>query len=86
MKRLALGQRVLVCSCDAGGVDVVLDPPRPGVVHRKRRADDGAWVALDERAPGDVHPFPADDATRSTHVLAYPEQCTLVRHLRAVPS
>jgi hypothetical protein len=44
-----------------------------GAVARLRRADDGAWIALDVRS--EHCPFPADDATRSTHVMAYPEDC-----------
>lgn len=45
----------------------------PGTVGRVC-SDGGAWVALDERANDDVHPFPADDA-RGTHVKAYPQDC-----------
>jgi len=47
-----------------------------GTVKRLRRADDGAWVELDDRSKiADVHPFPEDDATRGKHVLTYPEWC-----------
>jgi hypothetical protein len=41
-----------------------------GTVARLRRADDGAWIALDTRH--ECRPFPADDATRATHIIAYP--------------
>jgi hypothetical protein len=44
-----------------------------GTVVRLRRADDGAWIALDVR--NEHCPFPSDDATRSTHVMAYPVDC-----------
>jgi hypothetical protein len=76
MKRFQLGQRVLVNAVDANIGTMYFGEPRPGVVTRLRRADNGAWVALDKREPdSNVHPFPADDATRSTHVLAFPEYC-----------
>jgi hypothetical protein len=44
-----------------------------GTVARLRRADYGAWVALDVR--NEHCPFADDDRTRSTHVMAYPEDC-----------
>lgn len=44
-----------------------------GAVARLRRGD-GAWIALDVRS--EHCPFPAADATRSTHVMAYPEDCS----------
>lgn len=43
-----------------------------GTVVRLRRADDGAWINLDQRHPR--CPFPADDP-RSNHVIAFPEDC-----------
>lgn len=77
MERLALHQRVRVHSaahgaCFLGGVE--------GTVVRMRRADTGAWVALDSRLDGAIsaaHPFPADDEHgRGTLVLAYPFDCS----------
>ena len=44
-----------------------------GKVARLRRGDHGAWIALDVRS--EHCPFPADDATRATHLLAYPDDC-----------
>jgi hypothetical protein len=62
MKHLSKGQRVLVKAV--------------GEFHwRLRMQDNAAWVALDHRLDDRFHPFPADDATRSTHVLTYPEDC-----------
>lgn len=49
-----------------------------GTVVRMRRGDEGAWIALDERGPDAIHPFPADDH-RACHVLAYPEDCEAVK-------
>jgi hypothetical protein len=70
MKRFWLGQRVVV----ARSRDVVVNSV--GTVYRLRRADDGAWIALDARCADErVHPFQADDP-RGTHVLAYPEDCS----------
>lgn len=77
MRRFKLHQRVVVRhTADGHAVDT------PGTVERLRRADDGAWIALDRRLAEGIHPFPADDS-RATHVLAYPEDCDLER-LRVV--
>jgi hypothetical protein len=72
MKRFALGQRIRVHHTDKaaflGGA--------PGTVVRLRRADDGAWIELDERsAVPNAHPFPQGDA-RERHVLCYPPGCS----------
>lgn len=75
MKRFENAQRVLVkCEANRG-----LAVNATGTVARLRRADDGAWIALDElhATPG-VHPFPSDDS-RATHVLAFPEECEPVQ-------
>ena len=44
-----------------------------GTVCRLRRADEGAWINLDERH--DACPFPADEP-RGKHIMAYPEDCS----------
>jgi hypothetical protein len=81
MRRLSLHQRVIVhrtaYGFAVGGI--------AGTVTRLRRADDAAWVQLDHRHDNpEVHSFPADDdAGRSTHVVAWPEDCELER-LRVV--
>lgn len=68
MSAFSNGQRVHVVR-DADGNAVGLN----GAVVRLRRADAGAWIALDERSP---HcPFPETDANRSTHIMAYPDDC-----------
>lgn len=68
MKDFQNGQRVRVLrDNDGNAIDGW------GTVARLRRADNGAWIALDLRS--EHCPFPADDATRSTHVMAYPEDC-----------
>ena len=72
MKRFGNGQRVLVKAVEEDRIPI---PPTLGTVRRLRMADAGAWVALDSRLEDKFHPFPADDETRSTHVLAYPEDC-----------
>lgn len=74
LKRFRNGQRVIVHRCGFGdGIDI---DAAPGTVVRLRMADHGAWVALDKRLDiPNAHPFPADDETRGTHVLALPEDC-----------
>lgn len=68
VKQFSLGQRVHVVRDHEGQL---IDAP--GRVKRLRIADDGAWIALDVR--NDHCPFPADDVTRSTHIMAYPADC-----------
>lgn len=51
-----------------------------GTVCRLRRADEGAWIDLDERHA--CCPFPEDDP-RGKQVMAYPEGCSSVE-MRAV--
>jgi hypothetical protein len=68
MRRFQNGERVHV-SRDHRGNAIDCD----GTVARLRRADDGAWIALDVR--NEHCPFPADDDTRSTHIMAYPDEC-----------
>lgn len=69
MKRFKDGQRVMV-KLDESGEPIGVQ----GTVARLRRADHGAWIALDERH--ERCPFPADDAHgRATHIMAYPEDC-----------
>lgn len=79
MKRFTNGQRVLVRACAASTSDgydrALLDPPRPGTVARLRRADDLAWIRLDERGPEAAHPFQGDEGERARDVLAAPEDC-----------
>ena len=50
-----------------------------GTVVRLRRADNGAWVKMDERREGFPWDFPADDpAGRGSHALLWPENCSPV--------
>ena len=65
LARFSNGLRVYVRQ-DAYGNDV----GRNGTVARLRRADDAAWVRLDERV--DHCPFPASD-DRGTDILAFPQ-------------
>lgn len=47
-----------------------------GTVVRLRRADDGAWVDMDDALPGDLRSFPAgDEAGRQNHTILYPFEC-----------
>jgi len=71
LARLDLGQRVYVLRDESNGAIAAW-----GTVTRLRRSDAGAWVKLDTRH--ERCPFPPDDATRSTHVLTYPELCSSV--------
>src|SRR5271156_2129781 len=68
LRALAEGQRVKVVISN----EIVINAL--GTVDRVRR-DGGAWVTLDKRSVEGVHPFDADDETRATNVLAYPEDC-----------
>lgn len=71
MKRFQNGQRVFVNKSDDGH-----DIQAFGTVRRLRRADDGAWISLDQRHPTARHPFPADDPSgRGNHIMAFPEDC-----------
>ncbi len=60
---------------------IVTDPDHPmhgvsGVVRRKRMADQGAWVEMDQEPPDSVRAFPSDDeGGRGRHILLYPDQC-----------
>lgn len=81
MKAFKDMQIVRVKSAELHGERVGLPAPRTGRVVRRRMKDDGAWVALAARLDGPdeaLHPFPASDRTRSTHVLTFPEWCDLV--------
>lgn len=69
MKRFTNGQRVFVRH-DRDGEPI----DRWCTVARLMRADDGAWIALDERH--ERCPFPENDETRSTHIMAYPDSCS----------
>ena len=71
LARLDLGQRVYVIRDESDGAI-----GEWGNVVRLRRSDEGAWVRLDKRH--DRCPFPADDESRSTYVLTYPECCSSV--------
>lgn len=49
-----------------------------GIVMRRRRQDDGAWVKMfrEDSSPNEHFPFsndPTDD--RANHTLLYPEDC-----------
>lgn len=72
MVRLTNGQRVLVSAVGDDGTEI---PPTLGTVKRLRMADNGAWVALDQRVDvPNVHLFDSTDP-RGTQVLTYPEYC-----------
>lgn len=68
MKRFTTGQRVLV-QRDVEGRAIGI----AGAVVRLNRSNDAAWIRLDERH--ELCPFPADDPTRATNVMAFPEDC-----------
>jgi hypothetical protein len=71
MKKFKPGQRVFVKQTETG-----VPVNAMGTVRRMRRADDGAWIDLDERSPIEgAHPFFEDDVNRSRHVMAYPDDC-----------
>jgi len=74
--RLDVGQRVYVLRDDN---DAAIGAW--GTVVRARFMG-GAWVTLDKRH--DRCPFPADDASRSTWVIAYPDRCSSVAPAEAV--
>lgn len=68
--RFELGARVFVRR-DGVGNEIHC----AGTVTRLRRADNGAWISLDQRSS---HcPFPEDDR-RANHIVAYPEDCGAV--------
>jgi len=68
MKRFKLHQRVRVTEGELVG--------RFGAVWRCRRADDAAWIAMDEDIPESLRQFPANDAHgRGNHVILWPDQC-----------
>jgi hypothetical protein len=48
-----------------------------GRVARLRRADNGAWVEMDEPLPIDLRRFPEGDS-RTKHILLYPDECVSV--------
>lgn len=70
MKRFVTGQRVAVKQVD----DIALNAL--GTVERVRVSDE---CALDTRSKMNVHPFKADDPTRSAHVLAHPDDCEIAK-------
>lgn len=66
---------------------IVTDAEHPchgktGTVVRLRRADDAAWVRMDEDLPMDLRSFPADDERRN-HIMLWPEDCE-VHHQESV--
>ena len=77
MKSFRHNSRVYV-RIDADGHPVEAE----GAVVRFRRADNGAWIRLDERKAGVYFPFPAGE-DRECHILAYPEDCRAA-HLKTV--
>jgi hypothetical protein len=74
LARLDYGQRVYVLRDESNAPIGIW-----GTVVRLRRADDGAWVRLDERH--ERCPFPANDPTRGTNVLTCPANCSSVAPL-----
>lgn len=80
MKSFRNAQRVLVLR-DAHGEPVNI----AGSIARLQRADNGAWIRLDERHPS--CPFPEDDPhDRGTHLLAYPEDCKAESNVTSLDS
>jgi hypothetical protein len=72
--------RVHVLACYCHGVKTGIPGGETGTVVRCRRADRGAWIALDQiredANPVPCHPFSENDEYgRGTHVLAYPDDC-----------
>jgi hypothetical protein len=70
LQKFADGQRVRVL------------PPhklanRTGTVVRLRRAEYGAWVAMDEQLPTELRVFPPGDK-RERHASLYPDECEAV--------
>lgn len=60
----------------------VSDPESPllgkaGTVVRLRRADDRAWVRMDDTLPMDLRVFPEGD-DRANHAMLWPEECDAV--------
>ena len=71
MKKFKLGQRVHV---NKNVDELVVNAP--GRVMRLLMRDKSAWIQLDARHPDPrVHPFAADDATRSLWLTAFPSEC-----------
>lgn len=68
MKNFRNGQRVTVAEVGHPLTG------RKGSVVRLRRADNGAWVRMDDRPPEELCPFPVDDS-RGHDVVLYPDQC-----------
>ena len=56
---------------------------RTGTVHRLRRADNGAWVRMDEDLPEDLVLFTDADDPRHRDVCLYPEQCAPADEVRS---
>lgn len=78
LARVDLGQRVYVeRDGDRGEIG------EWGTVARLNRLDGGVWVKLDKRHPR--CPFPATDATRSTHVLTYLIHCSSIAPVEVSP-
>ena len=71
MKRFrSIGQRVRIV---LGGFEL---DGRTGTVTRKRRADNGAWVDIDDGLPESLRSFDKDDeGRRGNHIILYPEDC-----------
>lgn len=81
MDEFKVGERVMVSLVGDGDEPTELPEKKPGTVRRIRTNDGGAWVHMDDRLGGEyekLHPFPANDPTRATSVLTYPEYCELL--------
>ncbi len=77
MTGFRLNQRVKVLRCGRQS-EWALPDGTTGTVSRLLMRDDSARIRLDKRLTGELeiaHDFPATDETRSTSVLAWPDDC-----------
>lgn len=73
LTKFTLGQAVRVVSPDAENAGLL---DRAGRVVRLRRADNAAWVEMDEPIPASVHaPFRGETDGRERHVMLWPNEC-----------
>ena len=72
MKRFKNQQRVMV--------NEKFDPLKGklGTVVRLRRADNGAWIKMDDALPLGLASFPSDDS-RCNDIVLYPDECDEVK-------
>ncbi len=71
LARFRLGMRVRVTDTESPLV------ARKGTVCRMRRADDAAWIAMDDDLPEHLASFAVGDDRRN-NIILWPEQCEAV--------